>query len=649
MRIDSNAKTVEELLSVKYTLDYYQREYVWQEEQVSDLLRDLIDQFREDYDENHELAEVNGYGHYFLGSIIIREEGAKRFIIDGQQRLTTLTLLLIYLRLLLEDEEQRSQIETLILPISSGTRSFNLDIPEREPIMSALYAAESLENALEISKSFIESRQQPSVLKIVGGFINIMKIRVDCPSLGTQGPALSCFAKWLIEKVCLVEITVVTDEDAYRVFETMNDRGLPLTHAEMLRGYLLSHIKRPERRDTASEVWAEHAGLLQQLSHAEVGQRDRALTQLGNEELRSAVKAWLHSNDELANMIKAWLRSQHARDMGDFKRIGSEFHRWVRTREDDLSLTSSNDFANFIERDFDFYCSWYRFLQEKAKSLTPEFECIYYNAQHNFTLQYSVLLAPLCVGEPQEESLQKIRVVSTYLDILIHRRIWNTASIIRKTLERSMFALMRDIRGKSASELTDLLYQKLMEFPQTFADNSRFQLAARGRSSNLKGIRFILARITDYVETQSGNPSRYVEYCETTGKNGYDVEHIWSDHYEDYEDEFSQRDEFQEYRNRIGGLLLLPKSTNRSLGDKTYTEKREIYAEQNLLLAQSLHDRSYDSNGGFQKFSRFQDFIAESGLPFCPHAEFRRVDLDMRQQLYQQLAEQIWHPDRLIE
>lgn len=649
MRIDSNTKTVEELLSVKYTLDYYQREYVWQEEQVSDLLRDLVDQFREDYDENHELAKVNGYGHYFLGSIIIREEGAKRFIIDGQQRLTTLTLLLIYLRLLLEDEEQRSQIETLILPISSGTRSFNLDIPEREPIMNALYAADSLENAMEILKLFLKVGQQPSVLNIVGGFINIIKMGIDWPSLGPQGPALSCFAKWLVEKVCLVEITVVTDEDAYRVFETMNDRGLPLTHAEMLRGYLLSHIKKPERRHTASEVWAEHAGLLQQLSHAEVGQRNRALTQLGNEELRSAVKAWLHNNDELADMIKAWLRSQHARNMDDFKRIGSEFHRWIRAREDNLGLTSSDDFANFIEGDFAFYCSWYRFLQEKAKSLTPEFECIYYNAQHDFTLQYSVLLAPLCIGEPQEESLQKIRVVSTYLDILIHRRIWNTVSITRKTLEHSMFALMRDIRGKSASELTDLLYQKLMESSQPFADNSRFQLAARGRRGNLKKIRLILARITDYVETQSGNPSRYVESCETTGKNGYDVEHIWSDHYEDYENEFSQRDEFQEYRNRIGGLLLLPKSTNRSLGDKTYTEKREIYAEQNLLLAQSLHDFSYDPNSGFQKFSRFQDFIAESGLPFHPHAEFRRADLDMRQQLYQQLAEQIWHPDRLIE
>lgn len=637
-KIESKVKTVEELLSnVKYTLDYYQREYVWQKEQVSDLLRDLIDKFREDYDENHELAEVNDYDHYFLGSIIIREEGAKRFIIDGQQRLTTLTLLFIFLRLLLEDEDQRSRLETLILSRSLGTQSFNLDIPEREPIMKALHSAESLENAVSVVLELLrELGQQAPTLTLVGCFWGIM---VDYSSFGLQGKALPAFVKWLTEKVCLVEITVVTDEDAYRVFETMNDRGLPLTHAEMLRGYLLSHIKEPERRDTASEVWAKHAGLLQRLSHAEVGQRDRALTQLGNEELRIAVKAWLHSNDELADMIKAWLRSQHARNTNDFKSVGSEFHRWIRAREYDLGLTSSDDFANFIEDDFAFYCSWYHFLQKKAKSLTQELECVYYNAQHNFTLQYPVLLAPLCVREPEEESVRKIKVVSKYLDIFIHRRIWNSESTDQRALVPLMFPLMRALRGKSASELSAFLYQRLMESTLTFADNNRLQLMARGRNSNLRGIRFILARMTDYVETQSGNPSRYVEYCQT-GRNGHEIEHIWPNHYEDHEDEFSQRDAFQEYRNRIGGLLLLPKSTNRNISNMSYMEKRDAYAEQNLL-AQSLHEFPYDYNSGFQAF------ITETDLPFRPHAEFKLADLDQRQQLYRQLAERVWDPKRL--
>jgi len=73
-------------------------------------------------------------------------------------------------------------------------------------------------------------------------------------------------------------------------------------------------------------------------------------------------------------------------------------------------------------------------------------------------------------------------------------------------------------------------------------------------------------------------------------------------------------------------LLLLPKSFNASYGDLPYGEKREHYFGRNLL-AGSLHKRAYEHNPGFAHF------ITKSGLPFRPHAEFRRADLDARQEL----------------
>lgn len=92
--------------------------------------------------------------------------------------------------------------------------------------------------------------------------------------------------------------------------------------------------------------------------------------------------------------------------------------------------------------------------------------------------------------------------------------------------------------------------------------------------------------------------------------------------------------------NRAAGLLLLPKSFNASYGDLPYAEKREHYAGQNLL-ARSLHPSGYDYNPGFKRF------LAQTGLPFLPHAGFRKADIDARQALYQQLAERIWNADRL--
>jgi hypothetical protein len=154
-------------------------------------------------------------------------------------------------------------------------------------------------------------------------------------------------------------------------------------------------------------------------------------------------------------------------------------------------------------------------------------------------------------------------------------------------------------------------------------------------------VHHLLARMTDYVETRSKLSSRYGKYVQR-GKRGYEIEHIWSNHPERHVGEFSHPSEFREYRNRIGGLLLLPKSFNASYGDLSYAEKLDLYDSQNLL-ARSLHERAYKHNPGFERF------IKESDLPFRPHREFKKADLDARQVLYQRLAEQIWNPARLDE
>jgi DNA repair ATPase RecN len=195
---------------------------------------------------------------------------------------------------------------------------------------------------------------------------------------------------------------------------------------------------------------------------------------------------------------------------------------------------------------------------------------------------------------------------------------------------------MRDIRGKSVDELVANLGQKLSTEAETFASNDRFHL----HGMNGRQIHRLLARMTEYIETRSTMPSRYSEYIQRSGKHGYEIEHIWSNHPEQHKDEFDHPTDFEEYRNRIGDLLLLPKSFNASLGDIAYAQKREHYDGQNLL-ARSLHEQAYDHNPGFLRFVR------ESGLPFRALKEFKKADLDARQELYRKLAEQIWSPERL--
>ena len=608
--IRGEAKNVRSLLSAeKYAIDYYQREYRWETKHIAELIEDLTGKFLESYDPAHERGEVEKYGHYFLGSIIISDRDGRKFIIDGQQRLTSLTLLLIFLHRNLKEAEQQGQIAELIFSMKFGKRSFNLDVPERTACMEALYAGQPPD----------ENGQPESIVNILGRFHDIGD---EFPE-DLLGSALPFFADWLLENVHFVDITAYSDEDAYTIFETMNDRGLSLTPTDMLKGYLLANITDTDLRNRASKVW-----------------RDRV----------AECQKW--GKEEDADSIKSWLRSQHAQKIRERKRdskpedfdlIGTEFHRWIRDREEVLGLSNSSDFARLIERDFKFYTGAYLRTRRAGAESTPGLEAIHFNAQQNFTLQYSVLLAPLLPDDPEVEILRKFRTVAAFIDILITRRVWNWRNIDYSTMQYAMFTVIQAIRGRSAVDVAEILTKRLTDDQETFAKNDQFAM----HGTNGRQIHRLLARLTDYLETRSGQASRYAEYM-ATGKKRYEIEHIWANHPERHKDEFSHPSDFARMRNRIGGLLLLPKSFNASYGDLPYANEVEPdkgklphYNTQNLL-ARSLHPLCYENNPGFLRF------IQETGLPFEALANFRVKQMEERCALYLKLAEQIWNPAQLM-
>ena len=128
----------------------------------------------------------------------------------------------------------------------------------------------------------------------------------------------------------------------------------------------------------------------------------------------------------------------------------------------------------------------------------------------------------------------------------------------------------------------------------------------------------------------------------TTGKNRFEIEHIWADKFAEHKTEFSHRSDFAAQRNRIGGLLLVPKSFNASYGASTYAKKLPEYLKQNLL-AQSLNSNCYSHNPGLKKW------IKETGLDFKAHSQFLTADMEERGALYIALAEHIWNPQQLLD
>ena len=601
-KIDGEARTIRELLSgAKYSIDYYQREYRWQTKQVAELMDDLISRFQEEYEPTHPREAVEGYGHYFLGSIIISHKNNHNYIIDGQQRLTTLTLLLIHLHNLQKNREDAvHDIEKMIFSQKYGRKSFNIDVEERLAVMEAIFEDEP----------FDDTESTESIQNILARYEEIK----DALTQELTSDVLPYFIDWLIENVHLVEITAYSDEDAYTIFETMNDRGLSLTPTEMLKGYLLANITDSQQKTRANNKWKRTVNRLMQLG-----------------------------KEEDSDFFKSWLRSQRAMTIrerkkdatpGDFDRIATEFHRWVQGNHDELGLCQSSDFVQLIESEIDFYAKQYIKIRGAGSTYTQGLEHIFYNAQNGFTQQYQLLLAPLLAGDDEQTILTKLRMVAIFLDILLTRRIWNCRSTAYSTMQYAMFILTKDVRRKAPTELAEALTSRLAEDEYDFDKKPDYYWHGQNRKQILR----ILARITDYLENAAHQPGEgYFKYVRTGGQKRYEVEHIWADKPERHQDEFGHESEFHGWRNMIGGLLLLPKKFNASYGDLPYDKKRPHYNSQNIL-ARTLCDEAYDRNPDLKRF------IKQTGIPLRPHTEFKKADLEARQTLYLELAKRVWDP-----
>ena len=604
-RIDGRARTVRELLDgARYTIDFYQREYAWKERQVRELVDDLTGKFLDSYEETHERQQVAGYEHYFLGSVVICHKRDQKFIVDGQQRLTTLTLLLVHLHHLQKGRGDAVSVETLIFSTKYGQRKFNLDVEDRAACMERLFGGED----------FDPEDSSESVQNIVAQHQNIR----ECLPDEVTGRALPFFVDWLLENVHLVEIEAYSDEDAYTIFETMNDRGLSLSLPEMLKGYLLANILSEQHQRRVNELWKRRMHELKEID-----------------------------KDEDVDFFKNWLRARYAETIRpgnkgaenrDYERIGSEFHRWVRDKKEVLGLNGTDSFARFVERDLDFYARQALRIRQAGREFTQGLEAVYFNEQRSFTTQAQVLLAALAPDDSKADIDLRLRLVADYLDIWLTRQAWNYKSTAQRLVKYKLFTLTRGVRDKSVAELSDFLRGRLEDDGDTFAQTPDL----RAHQQNFYGVRHILARLSYWVDSQCGTTGRFEDYANHGKGRPFEVEHIWPNHFERYRDWFAHPTEFERGRNRIGGLLLLQRGHNQSLSDKPYEEKRDAYlAHGASLLTKSLHPEAYKNNPSFTAL------IERTGLPFRPYDHF---DLDAqkeRQELYLRVAEWVWNPSRL--
>ena len=618
--ITPHYRSIKELLqSQSFSIDEYQREYKWEKKHVDDLLSDLYGKFEKSYASGDKTKAVSGYDEYFLGSIIVSKRESKSYIVDGQQRITTLTLLLIYLYHA-ADEHDYTELKGVIRPLiysdNYGEKSFNLDIPERLPVIRALFDG----------REFTPDGTDESVRTIYERYTDI-EARDMASELGNGLPH---FVYWLINNVGLIEIVATSNAHANAIFETMNDRGKPLSPVDMLKAYLLAPIEDADARHDANKVWRTHA---------------YDLITWGEE----------HDRERDAECIKAWLRAQHAetirkRGKGardeDWELIGSTFHRWVRNQSDRLGLMSAEQNVSMMTERFPFFARAYQLILDASSTYTDGLESIFYNAHNGFTWQNTVLLAPLRITDDGDTVRRKLQAMATYLDIWVMQRVVNYTSVNYSNTSYRMFLLCNDVRRKSLSELVDILKHKLQEDDTGFdGDPDKGRRGIEALSINQFSKRYIyhlLARLTAHMDAKAGNADQFDHYVDRDRDNPLDIEHVWPDRYDRFSDVFDTEQEFKEARDHVGGLVLLPADVNRSLQQKPFEEKAPIYAKQNAF-AGSLALGYYDHQPQLKKYREQHD------LPMRAYEHFGMEEQEERAELIQRLAEEVWSPTRLDE
>jgi hypothetical protein len=607
------SRPLSELLSsYRFTIHYYQREYRWGNRQIEELLTDLLDSFNSDYKSGDILRDVINYHYYFMGSIILINDHDKFAIIDGQQRLTSFTLLLIYFsNRQKEMGKDAIDVKNYIVSKHYGTLSYNIDYQdeERQKVIVSLFEGYTI-------SSDLNGESAKTVLKRYKDIKEKLDVELD-------GDKLECFFQWCIDKIVFITITAGTEQDAYKMFVTMNDRGLNLNSAGMLKGFILSKIADNGERNRADEAWKQSISKI------------KSLTDINSDDSQ---------NKGDLDFFACFLRAKYAKTLRegndgdqDFELLGSSFHSWMFNRAETLGINKSQCALSFAERSVPFFAKMYCKIFEYSKTKKHGFERVFYNDCQN--LNYQIILMISCIQENDDETTieEKIKAVAYFVDsfssvreMCFKKASWNS----NKTI---LFKLLQEIRNSNLLNLCHSLYRALKRISseQRVSIDSLHDFELNGTNSRF--VQFLLARLTSHLEDIT-NPSldNFIGYINT---DIYQKEHIIADHFEKHTDEFSDQASFELCRNNIGDMVLLKNHRNESSNDDDPLKKIESYSKDNIL-AFSLNKDLYCRNPDFTRV------VPRFG--FKPYSTgFGKNEVAERAVVYQNMAKEIWNDEYL--
>lgn len=236
------AKTIMEVFNGAnlYKIPVFQRPYSWKEDQVTELFDDINDAFRE------------SYSYYFLGSIILTNTNDTELeVIDGQQRLTTLTILFCVLRDFYFPDKKEILARITNLESDKPRLRFHTHSNEQSYFLTRIQQDGAIKRSLE-SVDHNRNLKKDNSLNAA----SILRNSIE-EEFSPDFAKLEKFIDYLLNKVRLITITCSNKEGAVRLFRILNDRGLDLSTADLVKSYLYDKAGTEEDRNVVIDDWKE--------------------------------------------------------------------------------------------------------------------------------------------------------------------------------------------------------------------------------------------------------------------------------------------------------------------------------------------------------------------------------------------------------
>ena len=522
-----------------YNVPHFQRDYSWSNEEWDDLWLDINNLIRE-----HEDA-------HYMGYLVLRSKDSKNFdIVDGQQRLTTLSILALavlknferFIKEGVDPENNKLRQEQLrnsfigyldpvtLLSKSKLTLNRNNDHFYQSCIVSLT----------DIPKHNLSSSNR----LLREAFKWFEKKTWDNYGAKLNGAELAAFIDKLSDKLFFTVIKVTDELNAYKVFETLNARGVKLSATDLFKNYLFSVIYKDSKENN-------------EISQIE-SKWEELVSQLGGDDFPNFLRAHWNSRKSFARHTELFKTIRNS------IKTRAEVFKLLREMEEDVGIyaaLSEPEDNLWSNPNIKTYIGELRMFS--VRQIYPLLMAIYQNfGQDDFELM-----------------LKAASVISFRYNVICNNsandqeRIYNT---VAEKVSSQEFKSINDVLNSLKA-----IYPNDDAFEYAFAHKELRTTQTR----NKKVLRYILFKLENHISQNIFDPNADI----------YNIEHILPEHPDDGWDSFSD-EQHEQFLYRIGNMTLLDRNDNKELGNHTYDVKKIQYSKSCFKISTEISNL-YDEWG----------------------------------------------------